>query len=82
MKCPRCKGTGKVKDPETFCDRLVMLREAKGITCKDLEREAGIPHSEYWRLENGKVTNPSVKTLVALARFFGVTTDYMLGIEQ
>jgi transcriptional regulator with XRE-family HTH domain len=80
MKCPRCKGTGKVPEPSDIGTRIIMLRETAGLSRKQVEDGAGIPHSEYWRIENGKVVDPSLKTVVALAKFFKVTTDALLGV--
>lgn len=81
MKCPRCSGTGETTDPETFADRLVMLRETARLSRTQVEIGANIPHSEYWRLEHGYTLNPQIKTLAALARFFKVTIDELLGIK-
>lgn len=81
MKCPRCNGNGEVESPGTFAERLLMLREGRSLGRKDVEEGAGIAHSEYWRLENGTTQNPSAKTLVALAKFYGVTTDSLLGVS-
>lgn len=79
MKCPRCKGSGEVQDPGTLAQRLVMLRETRGLSRKDVEEQVPIIHSKYWRLESGTTENPEVEVLVKLANFYEVTIDYLVG---
>ncbi len=79
MKCPRCEGTGETTDPATIADRVVAFRESRKLSRKQVEDGAGIPHSEYWRIENGKIADPSLKTVMALARFYKISTDELLG---
>ena len=63
---------------EIFAKRIKELRIECGLTQKQLADELGFPQSSivYW--EAGTKT-PRAETIVALARFFGVTTDYLLG---
>lgn len=80
MKCPRCKGTGKVSDlPKTMGDRLLMLRDAKGVTSKVVEDAVGIAHSTLWRMERGKQSGGSYAELAKLAAYYDVTIDDLVG---
>jgi len=57
---------------------LKKLRKEKGITQKQLAEKLFVDQTavSYW--EQGK-TNPDLEKQIALADFFNVTTDYLLG---
>lgn len=61
-------------------DRLSELRIRQGLTQKDLAERLDIGEKEIWRYENVP-SNPTGLTLTKLAKFFEVSTDYLLGIE-
>lgn len=61
-----------------FSVRLKELRKEKGITQKKMAVFLGCTEAHYQQIEYGNVNIPSL-TLVKLADYFGVTTDYMLG---
>lgn len=63
-------------------NRLKELRDEKGLTQADLAEIVGInsPQSVGY-YETGK-RDMSTTCLMQLAEFFGVTTDYLLGIEK
>ena len=63
-----------------FSLRLKELRKSKGLTQKDMADLMGMTDRNYQRFEYGKV-NVTAKTLIFLADYFGVTTDYLLGRE-
>ena len=63
-----------------FSLRLKELRKSKGLTQKDMADLMGMTDRNYQRFEYGNV-NVTAKTLVFLADYFGVTTDYLLGRE-
>ena len=59
--------------------RLKKLREAKGLTLEHLGR---IVNCHYFMLrdwENNKRTL-TIRILIELSKYFGVTTDYLLGL--
>ena len=64
-----------------FSLRLKELRKSKGLTQKDMADLMGMTDRNYQRFEYGKV-NVTAKTLIFLADYFGVTTDYLLGREK
>ena len=66
---------------EVFAERLKELREEKGLTFQQLEKETGISNASLCRWENCKV-DAKMYQLVKLAEYFGVTTDYLLGLEN
>lgn len=64
-----------------FIDRLKTLLSERGITWKDVSEELGIGKNQmkYWTDHNSV---PDGNTLRKLAEYFGVSTDYLLGIDD
>ena len=61
--------------------KLKELREQKGITQTALAKQIGVVRSTVCQYEKGN-REPDQSTLVKLATFFGVTTDYLLEREE
>ena len=57
--------------------RIAALRRAAGMSQGDLARKLQVSSSAVGMYEQGR-REPSAETLVALARLFGVTLDYLL----
>ncbi|MBR1988316.1 MAG: helix-turn-helix transcriptional regulator [Clostridia bacterium] len=74
-----------MKKPESiykvFMERLKELMEDKNINMKVLSENTAIPRSTInsWNL---KERLPSAECLFALAEYFEVTVDYLLGREN
>lgn len=66
---------------EIFAERLKELRTEKGLSIQALSREVGIGVASICRWENRQADVKGAQ-LVALAKFFGVTSDYLLGLED
>ena len=65
-----------------FDKRLTELRKAKGLNQKECALELGMPDaSKYNKWENG-ANRPDYETVCRLAKYFGVTTDYLLGASD
>ena len=64
-----------------FSERLRELRTEKGITQDSLAAETGLSHGCIAMLETSKRA-PTGSTIIALAEFFEVTSDYLLGLEN
>lgn len=62
----------------TFGQRLAELRRSKGLSQKSLAQELHLSQSIISCYEAGK-KSPPPETLVKLAKFFNVSTDYLLG---
>ena len=58
--------------------RLLELRNEKGLSQRDMAKELQISQGTYNNWENGR-TQPSIEQLVALANFFSVSVDYLIG---
>ncbi len=66
---------------ENFGQKLKKLRLGKRLTLKELATQLGYDsHSYLSELESGR-KSPSVEIVVALSRFFNVTTDQLLKDE-
>ncbi len=57
--------------------RIAALRRAAGLSQGELARQLQVSTSAVGMYEQGR-REPSAETLVALARVFGVTVDYLL----
>lgn len=60
-------------------NRIKDLRTDKGLRQIDVANATGIDQKTLSNYETGK-TNPDSYAIVKLAEFFGVTTDYLLGL--
>ena len=63
-----------------FVERLTELLVGSGKMQKDICKETGIPKQKLSRWKTG-YNEPSMDELIILAKYFEVTTDYLLGIE-
>ena len=59
-------------------NRIIDLREDRNLRQTDVAAATGIDQKTLSNYETGK-TNPDSFAIIALAKFFGVTTDYLLG---
>lgn len=62
----------------TFSERVKMLREENGLSQDAVGRIIGVKRYSVYAYEKGKCY-PDVPHLIALADYFDVTTDYLLG---
>ena len=61
--------------------RLRDIREDRDLNQHAVAAVLHISQSTYSRYENGSLDIPSA-ALIALARFYGVSTDYLLGLTS
>ena len=61
--------------------RLKDLREDSDITQKDLAEYLHIKQNTYSQYENGQRQLP-IDVLIALAKYYQVSTDYILGVTD
>lgn len=62
-------------------NRLKELRKAKGLTQAELAKVLNTNQSQYGKYENGK-TKLSLENSKILANYFGVSTPYLLGLDE
>lgn len=61
--------------------KIKELRKEKGITQEQLARALSVTRSAValWEVDN---TDPDIKNIIAIANFFCVSTDFLLGLED
>lgn len=62
-------------------NRICDLREDMDLRQSDVANATGIDRKTISNYETGK-TNPDSFAIIKLAEFFGVSTDYLLGVEK
>ena len=68
--------------PGGMRERMEDLRNRRKLTLKEVAEKTGIDYSTLSRIENGNVKKVGDDVLLKLARFFGVSTDFLLGITN
>lgn len=63
-----------------FGENLKKLRLAHGLTQQELGTKVGLSKAVVSKYENG-LGCPTFDVLIRIAAFFGVTTDYLLGVS-
>lgn len=61
--------------------KIKELRIEKGLLQKDLAIQIGVARNTITQYEKN-LANPSYEILIAIAKFFNVTTDFLLGLED
>lgn len=61
-----------------FAERLTHLQKERKLNKKEIFETIGLSRTAYYRYETGE-REPSISILTALADFFNVSTDYLLG---
>ena len=62
-------------------EQIRRLRTARGITQVELAHRLGVSKQSVSNWESNNI-QPSIEMLVRLSKIFGVTTDYLLGLED
>jgi len=62
-------------------ERLKQLRKDKGVSQKDVAKEIGVTVSAYSNYEQG-LREPSNQILINICKYYDVTADYLLGLED
>lgn len=66
---------------EKFAERLKELRIEKGLSIQALAREINIGSSSICRWENCQA-DVKGSQLIILAKYFNVSIDYLMGLED
>lgn len=74
----RRKGKSIMSDFEKLAERIYKLRVKKGLCQEELAEVVRLSKSRISAYET-KGDIPTLTTVVLLARYFGVSTDYLLG---
>ncbi len=66
----------------TIQERLKDLRVERGLTLEQLAEQTGLFKSALGKYEAGDFKDISPFSIVTLAKFYGVSTDYLLGMTE
>lgn len=66
---------------QIFIERLKELRTEKGLSQKELGQILNTTNSSVCVWERGR-SEPNLDTVAQLARYFDVSADYLLGLED
>ncbi len=61
-----------------FCERLNELKLTKNLLQKDIAKDVNLSLRAYQYYERGE-RQPNLSTLIALADYFDVSLDYLVG---
>ena len=61
--------------------RLAEVRKERNFSQRQVAEMIGLPERSYQRYELGESV-PVISSIVALARLYGVSTDYLLGLHD
>ena len=64
-----------------FAQRLKSLRKEIGLSQEALAKKLNLDKSTIAKYETEKIL-PSIEMLIIFAKFFKVSTDYLLGLEE
>ena len=64
-----------------FAQRLRELRQEKGLSMKQLAKELNTTDVAVSNWEN-EINEPKISYLKAIAQYFNVSADYLLGLEN
>ncbi len=64
-----------------FAERLKRIRKDCNLTQKDVYEKLNISPNGYASYEQGR-TEPNIDTIIKLCAIFGVSSDYLLGIDN
>lgn len=65
----------------TLNENIRQLRITRNLSQVDLAKALGVTKQSISNWENNNI-QPSIDMLIHLARFFSVSTDYLLGLNQ
>ena len=71
----------KSYDAKLFAQRLKRTREIRGISIAALAKKIGVTPQSLSRYENAERA-PNARILYDISAYFGVTSDYLLGLPD
>ena len=66
---------------KVFCERFKELRKESNLSTLKLGKALGVSNSTITRWENEE-NIPSIEHLYIIAKFFKVSADYLIGLEN
>ena len=78
----KMKGDFYMKSVLTIQERIKDLRVESDLSLDELSKETGISISALSSYENNEDKDISLNSIIALANFYNVSTDYLLGLTE
>lgn len=66
----------------TIQEKLKDLRVSRGLNLEQLAEQTGISRSALGQYETEDYKDISHTSIITLAKFYGVSTDYLLGMTE
>ena len=66
----------------TIQEKLKDLRTSRGLNLEQLAEQTGISRSALGQYETDEYKDISHTSIVTLAKFYGVSADYLLGLTE
>ena len=57
-------------------------REKLGLSQDQLARKANIPYSTYLKIESGYTPNPSIQTIIYIAKALNISVDQLINYNM
>lgn len=76
------KGAAVMNTALTIQEKLKDLRVAQGLTLEQLAEQTGLSKSALGKYESDEVRDISPFAIVTLAKLYGVSADYLLGMAE
>ena len=70
-----------MEEKNIFAERIYLLRKEAGLSQKQLGEILGLSNKAICTMEGGS-RGTTIEKLVLLAKYFRVSTDYLLGITD
>ena len=80
--CAKNIGGATINIKLTLGERLKDLRVERYLKLETLAEQTGLSKSALSKYESDDVTDLSIYAVTTLAEFYGVTTDYLLGVTE
>ena len=80
--CAKNIGGATINIKLTLGERLKDLRVERNLKLETLAEQTGLSKSALSKYESDDVTDLSIYAVTTLAEFYGVTTDYLLGVTE
>lgn len=80
--CAKNIGSATMNIKLTLGERLKDLRVERHLKLETLAEQTGLSKSALSKYESDDVTDLSIYAVTTLAEFYGVTTDYLLGVTE
>ena len=69
---------GNTMSKKTIGEKIQYWRKKKNLTQDALSKKADIPYTTLTKIESNVIKNPSIQTMINIAKGFGITLDQLV----